>query len=174
MNRKILLFLYYLIIKRLPTTETPFIGLPIRKLRRYVVTRLFKSTGQNVNINKGVYFGNGSNITIGNNSSIEVACQIANDTTIGNDVMIAPEVIIFSVGHETSDTSIPMREQGNTQPRPVSIGNDVWIGQRAIILPGVTIGNGAIVAAGAIVTKNVDDFHVVGGNPAKVIKSRTD
>lgn len=172
MMKKLMLVLYYLIIKHLPTTETPVIGLSIRKIRRYIVKQLFESTGQQVNINKDVYFGNGRKIKIGNNSSIEVGCQIANDTTIGNDVMIAPEVVIFSVGHETSDTSIPMRLQGNTKPRPVTIGDDVWIGQRAIILPGITIGDGAIVAAGSIVTKDIPARTVVGGNPAKILKTR--
>jgi maltose O-acetyltransferase len=86
--------------------------------------------------------------------------------------MIAPEVIIFSVGHETNDTNKPMRLQGNTLPRPVTIKNDVWIGQRAIVLPGVIINQGAIVAAGAVVTKNVPEYSIVGGNPAKVLKIR--
>jgi len=172
MKTKLLLLFYYLIVKNLPSTETPFIGLKIRRLRRYITRQIFKESGTEVNINKGVYFGSGSNICIGNNSSIEVNCQIANDTTIGNDVMIAPEVVIFSVGHETSNINTPMRLQGNTPAKPVTIGNNVWIGQRAIILPGVTINEGAIVATGSIVTKDVPKFAIVGGNPAKVIKVR--
>jgi len=173
MKTKILLLSYYLIIKHLPTTETPIVGLSLRKLRRFITNKIFKSSGKDVNINKGVYFGSGSDISIGNNSSIEVNCQIANDTIIGNDVMIAPEVIIFSVGHETSNIDKPMRLQGNTPARPVTIGNDVWIGQRVTILPGIKVGDGAIIAAGAIVTKDVPELAVVGGNPAKLIKMRT-
>lgn len=173
MKTKFLLFTYYLIVKNLPTTETPVIGLTLRKLRRFITRQIFKSSGVGVNINKGVYFGSGSNICIGNNSSIEVGCQIANDTIIGNDVMIAPEVIIFSVGHETSDIGTPMRLQGNKAPKPVTIDDNVWIGQRATILPGVTINKGSIVATGAIVTKDVPAFAIVGGNPAKIIKKRS-
>jgi len=86
--------------------------------------------------------------------------------------MMAPEVIIFSISHQTSDTSTPMRLQGNAPARPVVIGDDVWIGQRAIILPGVTIGSGSIIGSGAVVTKDIAPFSVVGGNPARVIKSR--
>ncbi len=163
---------YYLIVRHLPTTETPVIGLGIRRVRRLLVGRIFKHSGQNVNINKNVYFGTGADISIGNNSSIEPDCQIANDTIIGDDVMIAPEVIIFSKGHNTKQTDIAMRLQGDTAQRPVTIGNDVWIGQRSIILPGVFIADGAIVGAGSVVTKNVAEKTVVAGNPAKFIKTR--
>lgn len=172
MKTKFFILLYYSLIKHLPSTETPLIGRTMRKIRRFVIKQIFHYCGNSININRGVYFGSGVKLQIGNNSSIEVNCQIANDTKIGNDVMIAPEVVIFSVGHETSNVDIPMRLQGNTLPRPVSIGNDVWVGQRAIILPGVNIGDGAIIAAGAIVTKDVQPYQIVGGNPAKVLKHR--
>ena len=65
-----------------------------------------------------------------------------------------------------------MNQQGFQSEEPVVIGDDVWISDRVIILPGVKIGNGVIIAAGAIVTKDVLPFAIVGGNPAKVIKSR--
>ena len=86
--------------------------------------------------------------------------------------MMGPDVMIYTKNHNTERTDIPMIEQGNTQPRKVTIGDDVWIGARAIILPGVTIGQGSIVAAGSVVTKDVEPFSVVGGNPARVIKVR--
>ena len=66
-----------------------------------------------------------------------------------------------------------MREQGSSVVEPVIIGNDVWIGRRAIIMPGIHIGNGAIIGACAVVTKNVPDYCVVGGVPAKIIKKRS-
>jgi maltose O-acetyltransferase len=65
-----------------------------------------------------------------------------------------------------------MNRQGNTEKRPVEIGDDVWIGARAVLLPGVKVGDGAVIAAGAIVTKEVAPYTIVGGNPARVIKSR--
>lgn len=65
-----------------------------------------------------------------------------------------------------------MLEQGMAEAKPVTVGDDVWIGQRALILPGVSIGTGAIVAAGSVVTRDVPPFAVVAGNPAKVIKDR--
>ena len=173
MFQKIALISYYLFAKHLPTNETKFMGVFSQFIRKVLAKRIFLKCAKNVNINRGAYFGNGSNITIGSNSSIGRNCQLANDVTIGDDVMMAPEVIIFSVTHETCRIDLPMRLQGNVKPNPVTIGNDVWIGQRVIILPGITIGSGSIIASGSIVTKNVDDYVVVGGNPAKFIKQRT-
>jgi len=85
-----------------------------------------------------------------------------------------PEVIILTVGHKYDRLDIPMLEQGHNEPEPVTIGDDVWIGTRAIILPGISIGKGAIIGAASVVTKDVSEYAIVCGNPAKVIKSRKD
>lgn len=74
--------------------------------------------------------------------------------------------------HNTERTAIPMFQQGHLPKRKVTICDDVWIGARVIILPGVTIGTGSIIGAGAIVTKDVPEYAVVAGTPAKVIKYR--
>ena len=66
-----------------------------------------------------------------------------------------------------------IRNQGRTEIKPVIIGDDVWIGARAIIMPGIVIGRGAVIGAGSVVTKNVDEYAVVAGNPARVIKYRS-
>ena len=76
--------------------------------------------------------------------------------------------------HQFSRTDIPMRLQGHRQYQPVLIEDDVWIGARAIILPGLRIGKGAIVGAGSVVTKDVPPYAICVGNPARVIKSRID
>lgn len=172
MKKAMALIAYYALAKHLPTNETKLVGKACRAFRQLLCKEIFKASGHTFNINKDAYFGTGINLSIGNNSSIGRNCQLANDVTIGNDVMMAPEVVIFSISHETTDTATPMRLQGNKAPNPVTIGNDVWIGQRAMIMPGISIGNGVIIAAGAVVTKNVPDLTVVGGNPAKVIKYR--
>ena len=85
---------------------------------------------------------------------------------------MGPEVVVFTSNHNINRTDIPIKYQGNTPMEPVYINDDVWIGSRAIILPGVSVGKGAVVAAGAVVTQNVPDFAIVGGNPAKVLKVR--
>nr|WP_045456227.1 DapH/DapD/GlmU-related protein [Vibrio campbellii] len=172
MMRNIYLFVYYLIANKLPRSEMLILGYSSNLLRRYLVGKIFLYAGSSVNINRNARFGRGTNVSLGDFSSIGENCQIANDTHIGNDVMMAPEVIIFSVTHETKVVDIPMRNQGNRSPRPVVIGNNVWIGQRAIILPGVTIGDGAIIGAGAVVTKNILRNEVVAGNPARHIRFR--
>jgi len=86
---------------------------------------------------------------------------------------MGPEVIILCHNHNFSDISRPMQEQGGTT-KPVVIGDDVLIGTRAIILPGVKIGSGTIIGAGAVVTKDVPDYAIVGGCPAKILKYRNE
>jgi len=164
-------FMYYFFARHLPGSDVPY-SMGSKKIRRFFCKRMFANMGENVNIEHGVFFASGRDISIGNNSGIGINCRVAGPLEIGDDVMIAPNVSIFTQNHETENIHRPMRLQ--TAPKKkVTIGNDVWIGANAILLPGVTVGNGAIVAAGAVVTKDVPDFAVVGGNPAKVIKIRT-
>ncbi len=86
--------------------------------------------------------------------------------------MMGPRVTILTMNHDFSDTSRPMIEQGHTENRPVVVEDDVWIGVGVILLPGVRVGRGAVVGAGAVVTKSVAPWSVVGGNPARVIGAR--
>jgi maltose O-acetyltransferase len=81
-------------------------------------------------------------------------------------------VTILTRNHAFVDTSRPMRDQGAGEISPVTISDDVWIGMRVIILPGVTIGRGAIIGAGAVVTKDVPPYCVAVGNPARVVRNR--
>ena len=86
--------------------------------------------------------------------------------------MMAPEVLILGGNHRFDRLDIPMMFQGNVEYAPVEIGNDVWIGSRVIILPGLKIGEGSIIGAGSVVTKDVMPYSIVAGNPAKLIKMR--
>jgi maltose O-acetyltransferase len=96
---------------------------------------------------------------------------IQSNTFIGNNVIMGPDVKIYTKNHKFESVDIPIQYQGHTEDKTV-IGNDVWLGANVIITPGVTIGNHVIVAAGAVVTKDVPDYAIVGGVPAKILKSR--
>jgi maltose O-acetyltransferase len=91
---------------------------------------------------------------------------------MGDNVMMGPDVIILTGNHVYDSRLLPMRLQGGSEDKPVVINDDVWIGARVIILPGVHIGRGAILGAGAVVTENVPEYAIVAGNPARVIKQR--
>lgn len=126
--------------------------------------------GDNVNIEKNAKFS--IRTEIGRNSGIGENAHLYGKVIIGDNVMMAPDVIIYVRNHESSRIDIPMCEQGSTEEKPVIIGNDVWIGGRVIILPGITIGDGAIIGAGSVVTKDVAAYDIVAGNPARFIRNR--
>lgn len=112
------------------------------------------------------------NTIIGENSGIGYGCEINNGVTIGDNVMMGPDVLIYTQNHCTADLDIPMREQGMKEIEPVYICDDVWIGARVCILPGVTIGRGTIVGACTVVSKDIPPYSVVVGNPARIVKNR--
>jgi len=163
--------MYYCFARHLPGSDVPY-SMGSKKIRAFFAKRMFAKMGKNVNIEHGAFFASGRDIEIGDNSGLGLNSRVAGPLSIGNDVMMAPNVSIYTQNHETENIYRPMRLQTAAKHK-VTIGDDVWIGANAIILPGVTIGNGAIVAAGAVVTKDVEPFAVVGGNPAKTIKIRT-
>ena len=140
------------------------------KIRYYFLKRIAKNVGKNVNIEQHVVFG--EEFEIGDNSTVGFRSDIYGPVKIGKDVMIGPEVAIYTHNHKHDEIDIPMIKQGYTENKPVYIEDNVWIGRRVLIMPGVCIGTGSIVAAGAVVTKNVEPYSIVGGNPAKIIKYR--
>lgn len=162
---------YYVFAQHLPASDNRYV-VWVRPIRRIFCSCLFKYMGEKVNIEKGAKFGIGDNVEIGSYSGLGKNCLINGPVRIGNYVMIGPDVMLLARSHRFDSIEIPMALQGEVEPRIVEIGDDVWIGARAIILPGVTIGRGAVVGAGAVVTKKVPSFAVVGGNPAKIIKWR--
>jgi maltose O-acetyltransferase len=166
----ICIVIYYSFLKWLPATNNRYITFP-RYLRYFAARRLFDSCGENVNIERGADFGTGNGVRIGNNSGIGVNAHLRGPVEIGDDVMMGPDVIILTSNHNFEDLTNPMSRQGSTK-KLVHIANNVWVGARVIILPGVEIGEGAILAAGSVVTKNVPNYAVVGGNPARIIKYR--
>ena len=164
------LLLYYGVAKHLPPSTRSSTRI-FRYIRKFVCRNLFDKCGTNINVEAGANFGTGRGIEIGNKSSIGVRAQIRGPLSIGDNVMMGPEVVILTSNHRFDRLDITMDRQGSII-KPVKIGNDVWIGQRVMIMPGVKIGNGVIIAAGAVVTKDIPDYAVVGGVPAKVLKYR--
>ena len=129
--------------------------------------------GKNVTIWNNVQIDSPSKLTIGDNVSLNrnAILHAGGKIVIGSNVLIGPGVIIYSQNHSYSDSKELIINQGyNT--KKVTIFDNVWIASNAIILPGVTIGEGSIIGAGSVVTKDVKPNTVVAGNPAVVIKKR--
>ena len=143
-------------------------------LRRNLVRHIFASCGEKVQIKSRAYFGLGSTIRIGDRSQLGASCRIEPGLVVGNDVIMGPEAVIMSSGREFDRVDITIRKQPPTPERPVTIGDDVWIGTRVTILPGVRIGNQAIIGAASVVTKDVPDRGIVAGNPARLLRFRGD
>lgn len=127
-----------------------------------------------LNVEQGAYFGNGKDMTVGSHVGLGKDFKTLNRIlTIDNSLMMGENVLFLGGGHNYDRTDIPIGKQGGKGKTPLHIAGDVWIGARAIVLPGCQrIGHGAIIGAGAVVTKDVPDLAIVGGNPAKVLKMR--
>lgn len=159
----------YAIVKKLPPTNAR-LGKLGGKLRRFCAKKMCAYVGNNVNIEQGAKFT--QDLRIDDYSGVGIDCKLYGKVTIGKYVNMAPEVYIYTTNHGNERTDIPMQQQGYTVEKPVVIGDDVWIGSRVTILPGVHIGQGAIIGASAVVTRDVEPFTVVAGNPAKLIRRR--
>lgn len=141
------------------------------RLKNALARKAFSYVGKDVNWGKSVLIS--LDFKIGDDSGVGDRARIPKGVTIGNDVMIGKDLRIYTKNHKTDRTDIPMRLQGFTEISPLNIENDVWIGDNVIITAGCSnIGEGSILAAGSVVTKDVDPYSVVGGNPAKVIRYR--
>jgi acetyltransferase-like isoleucine patch superfamily enzyme len=143
-----------------------FIRIPIFKM-------LFGALGTSALIDYKSYFRYPKKIFIGDCVAINRGCSFyavhlaeGGTITIGNNVAIGPNVTIFAGGHDHRALDLP------TVAAPVTIGNFVWIGGNSTILQGVSIGEGAIIGAGSVVSKSIPAYCIAAGNPAKVIKQR--
>lgn len=141
-------------------------------LRNLFARAMLDECGKGVNIESGCRFGSGAGIRVGDFSGIGIRAEVNTPATIGRYVMMAPEVVILTQNHHHTATDVPMALQGHDGCKGVVIEDDVWIGQRAIILPGVRVGTGSIIGAGAVVAKDVPPYSLVVGNPGRVVRSR--
>lgn len=108
-------------------------------------------------------------VTIGDYTRIGIHCTVIGPVCIGNHVNLAQGITVTALNHNFTDANSMIDEQG-ISTKPVIIDDDVWIGANAVILPGITIGRHVVVAAGAVVTKDVPPYSLVAGVPARVIK----
>ncbi len=136
--------------------------------RRGILRSLFASGGDSVWLEPPFHCDYGMNIYLGKKVYFNFDCVILDvcEVRIGDFVFIAPGVHIYAATHPLESNLRRTQEFG----KPVTIGSDVWIGGKAIICPGVTIGDRSVIGAGSVVTKNVPCGVVVAGNPAKVIR----
>jgi acetyltransferase-like isoleucine patch superfamily enzyme len=143
---------------------------PSRTLRRFYLSRWLNRVGRESAVQMDCRFLNGRKVELGDRNVINFGCLLDGRKfriVTGNDVSIGPEASILTLGHDPQSSDFA--DRGGE----VVIGDRVWIGYRAIVLPGVTIGDGAVVGAGAVVTKDVEPFAIVAGNPAKTVGIRS-
>lgn len=164
------LFFYYAVIQHLPHSR--YFG-GFNRIRLFYACKILRvmTGGENSYLENKVYLGNARNVSIGKHCQINEHVFIQG-AKIGNYVMIAPNVSLLANTHIHDKTDIPMVLQGEIKGEDVTVEDDVWLGRNVIVMPGIKIGKGSIVAAGAVVTKNVEPFSIVGGVPAKLIKKR--
>ncbi|MBF0145478.1 MAG: acyltransferase [Magnetococcales bacterium] len=153
-----------------------FSPLPIiggSQIRSFAFRYLFKKRGKGFFTSPGVRLLHCYNIEIGDRCSLNynVILNGRGGLIIGDDFTSGPNVIVWTVEHHFKDRTRRVLEQGEIE-QPVTIGNDVWCGAQSVILSGVTIADGTVVAAGAVVTRDTEPYSIVGGVPAKVIGYR--
>lgn len=145
---------------------------PIMWLRGFLIRPCFKKCGKNLQLATDVTINCTNQVIIGNNVYFAKGCWLNayGDITIGDEVLFGPYTIIATGNHTMLNGSY---RYGKQQSAPVFIGSGSWIGAGTKIMPGITIGKSACCAAGSVVTTDVSDYSVVGGVPAKVLRTNT-
>lgn len=131
--------------------------------------KCFKVAPEDMVLTPPVYFDHGDRISFGKHfyANIDLTILDENDETFGDNVFIGPHVSIYTAGHPID---VNVRNLDLEYAKPVTIGNNVWIGGNAVINPGVTIGDDMVVASGSVVTKDIPSHVVAGGNPCRIIR----
>ena len=140
-----------------------------RKIREYSCRLFLNKCGMNPDIGRNISFS--SNVSIGDNSGIGDNCTFIGEVNIGNNVLMAPSCTFIGSNHSFKDKNKLIKLQGGEE-KCIMIKDDCWIGYGSIVLAGITVNEGAVVAAGAVVTKDVPQYTVVGGCPARIIGKR--
>lgn len=137
--------------------------------RKAIVKELLKSVGENVHIEQSFHCDYGSHISVGDNFYANYDCIMIDvcPITIGNNVFFGPRVNIYTAGHPID---AQVRGEQIEFGKPVSIGDDVWVGGNTVINPGVSIGSNVVIGSGSVVTKDIPSGVVAVGNPCKVLR----
>lgn len=137
------------------------------EIREYMARITGKEMDPSLEIFLPFYTDFGKNITIGKNVFINACCcfQDQGGVTLGDGTLVGHQTVFATLNH-----GMEPEKRGELHPAPIRVGKDVWIGSRAVITPGVTIGDGAVIAAGAVVTKDVPEGALVGGVPARRLR----
>lgn len=166
--KKFSYFTYIAFFRYTPEIYRPY-ALFFPFIRRILVQSFLTRSGRNIRVKRNADVS--MFIEIGDYSELGTNCIIQSNTFIGNNVIMGPDVKIYTKNHNYDRLDMPIQEQGHTIEK-THIGNDVWLGANVVVTPGVSIGNHVVVAAGAIVTKNIPDYAIVGGVPARILKFR--
>jgi maltose O-acetyltransferase len=169
-RRVLALTLYYGFAQYLPDNRFPG-GLYCTYFRSFLCRQFMASAGNHVQIRPRAFLADGRFLRMADRSGIGPGCRIYG-ATIGYGVIIGPHCVFLKDNHVYEDPRTRISAQGMTAPMPPIVEDEAWIGERVIVLPGRRIGKGAIVGAGAVVTRDVEPYAIVGGNPARVIGSR--
>jgi maltose O-acetyltransferase len=164
---KVIYTILFHILRNFPGSSRQSLGC---RIRIALLRRLAAGCGRDINVLGGAEIGSPHNLTIGDNSAIGLGCYLSclDKVTIGDRVLMGPSVMIYTSNHVWNPEALTYFRQGETLA-PVTIKDDAWIGARSIILPGVVIGKGCTVAAGAVVTRSTADYSIVAGVPAAQI-----
>ncbi|WP_099466801.1 sugar O-acetyltransferase [Konateibacter massiliensis] len=143
------------------------------KRSKELIKSILGKTGENVHIEPPFHCDYGYNIEVGEWFFANYNCTILDvgKVTIGENVMFAPNVAIYTAGHPLHPDS---RNSGYEYGIPVTIGDNVWVGGNVVINPGVTIGNNVVIGSGSVVTKDIPDNMIAVGNPCKIIREITE
>lgn len=137
--------------------------------REELIVRLFGKTGRNFLIEQPFYCDYGYNIEIGENFYANVNCVVLDGAkvTFGDNVFVAPNCGFYTAGHPFD---VGQRNSGLEYARPITVGDNVWIGAHVCVLPGVTIGDNCVIGAGSVVNRDIPAGSLVVGNPCRVIR----
>lgn len=162
---------YYGVARNLPEHSDPR-GRLWKKLREISVRPLLRHAGRDIAINAGVHFGKGSNLSLGDYSSLGYMSRVIGEVHLGKHVGCAQEVFFCAYNRKYMSLDEPMVFQGKKPDQPIVVEDDVILLARCMILAGVRIHQGAVIGAGAVVTRDVPPYAVVVGNPARIVKWR--